>query len=189
MLNKIILFTSLTSFALFSSFQISDTDFAKWSAVVKLSWNDYKAAYDAKEGKPANSHVLVDFTYKIDGTVLTLNVRNVLMRNASYYDPKLKSTELLLSEQTFFDIAEVAARKFKKHVATSKIPLSNANTFISAMYKSALQERTLKQIEFRKDTQYGKNKTALNKWATATKKELDELAKYQSEKVVVNLVQ
>lgn len=188
MKNKTLLFCLLLLTGGFTYYQMDETDLAHWDKKVKLAWTDYKAVCKPTDSLPAHSHILLDFQYQIKTDSLHMTLRNILVRKKSWYQPALKSKELLNSEQGYFDIAEINTRKMRRTLYTYPIPYGSANATVSSLYRTTIKDRNYEQKKYREETRYGKNKAKQAEWDAKIKKELIELDKFNQEYVNIKLL-
>lgn len=112
------------------------------------------------------------------GKIKYLAVRAVFLKDGSWFDKTDLSEYTLEHEQLHFDISEVFARKFKKHLL-SKYNKPISHNQLDAEYK--LYTKMLGEFEdkYDRETNFGTDETKQKDWNKRVSELLDELSEYE----------
>jgi len=160
----------------------SPEDYVYWSEDVPLNWSDFQGIPSDTAGKYAS-----DIRVYNPASIQKMNIFSpakltafcVFDKKNSWVNKKLANDDLLLYNQTIFDIYELYTRTLRKTFDSTDFAVDD--------YKEKFQEMTekinsdLKDTvnKFKSDTQSGQFKEAIRPWYNKIRHELDDLKKYK----------
>jgi hypothetical protein len=158
-----------------------------WSKTKKITWNNYKKAYNHTMVNPLMTMISTHYIHYVTQKGDTLVVDNypIFFPKDSYVKPELKTKTRLQHEQVLFDLYEVWARKLKKDIATASFSSHSYTVYLQSMHKTNLQNRNNEILKYRNETNYGENAAKQKEWAAKIQKELQELEKYNRNQIRV----
>ncbi len=160
------------SFTVFCFSQTEAEEFIKWDANKRLTWNDYKAAPNAKSDAAASTSTLLSIEYKLSSTKFGYTIKSFFSKTKSW---GLHKTAYILShEQGHFDIAEIFARKLNKEMGGYVFNKRTYQKDLKKIYEDISEEKTEMQDEYDKETNHSINKGKQAEWLKRIEKLLKE---------------
>ena len=152
-----------------------------WDSRRPLRWTDFRAAppdTDQKEAAQTSSGFV--YGLQCDDTYLEYGVLAVFQPDSSWVRPSVRSDSLqsfvLPHEQGHFDIAEIAARLFRRELRELRVPCSSVRSTVSRMVQAAdLRERALQQ-RYDNETVHGTRAKEQAQWLEHISRTLDSLS-------------
>lgn len=183
-----------------SSYSINNTDnlefrndnvildsLIQWSPDNLLKWEYYQGEPDTirfKDFKAVTYAWYKHENYNVFKDSIVFDLVSYFVVNASWVTEK--SDELLAHEQTHFNLYEVFTRKIRKELG--KYRYDNENDFVN-YYSSIINIDANKRKDFQnlydKETDYGRNHEAQEKWNQKVNEMLKELEDYSNTRVVI----
>ena len=152
-----------------------------WNANYKLKWSDFEGEVDPdKFGSAMTSHkieilpqnVLVDEFDNIQGYE-NMTAKAQFFKNKSW---TVTNSDLILNhEQVHFNIAELFARKIRKHFDKLKSNGDAAFSKYQNAYNLLWKECRKMQIRYDKETNHGQNQEFNSIWEKEIVRQLNEL--------------
>ncbi|MES2387733.1 MAG: hypothetical protein V4543_07005, partial [Bacteroidota bacterium] len=120
------------------------------------------------------------YVYRPDpfGKTSEVDVVTCVNRNASKYNPELRTEAVLEREQIHFDIMELHARKMRRAVEEAGLPVLGANRKAEKLFTPIYKDAEKMCARFDTETDEGANAIARAKWETTLRRELNELGNY-----------
>jgi antirestriction protein len=168
-LCTVILLSPLLSFA-------QTRQFIEWSAVKRLTWDDYLAVPSSNSDAAAITSTALGVEYHLKNNNLTYTITCRFSKTASW--GRHKTEYILLHEQGHFDITELFARKLAKELKEHKFNPHNYQDDVSKIYKKVMDEKEEYQTKYDKETDFSRNKQEQSEWLQKIKDELDDLDEY-----------
>jgi len=158
-------------------FALAQSDqFIEWSAVNRLTWDDYLARPSSTSDAAAITSTALGVEYHLKNNSLTYTITCRFSKTASW--GKHKTDYILQHEQGHFDITELFARKLAKELKTYKFDRRHYQEDISKIYKKVMDEKEEYQTKYDKETDFSRNKQQQSEWLEKIKDELDDLDEY-----------
>ncbi|MDB5124345.1 MAG: hypothetical protein JWP94_2474 [Mucilaginibacter sp.] len=143
-----------------------------------LTWNDFQAKtpnsrYDAE--------IYPSFGYDEHNTVnngmvnVHLLMKVCLPKSASWVKEGSRTAYALNHEQRHFDIAKIAAERFKQKILSEQLPPGNFDGPVNVDYLESYREMTDMQKLYDDETRHGANESAQARWSVYIDKELRKL--------------
>lgn len=156
-----------------------------WSDSYKLSWDDFKGKPNESFGASAVTASGISFKYSIKQSTFrvvsfTAQVQACFYPEKSWYKPQLVNSHVLGHEQLHYDITELYARKFRKHLALLK-PSKTLKQELDALQESINKDLSNRQNEYDEKTNYSRNIEMQRYFQKLIDLELDELNDFKSE--------
>jgi hypothetical protein len=152
----------------------------EWSATRKLTWDDFKGATtltDLTSRTAASTYGKISFRTNyinlfIKGKAF---VRATFLCDSSWVKPFVKGNkDVLLHEQTHFDITELYTRRLRKQFAEFKISVFNMQK-ANNMFTNNYLDYYHRQHQFDYESEHGLDTAKEKVWEETIKKELNEL--------------
>lgn len=152
-----------------------------WSPKTKLIVSDFKQAPVADSHFSAGSHLGTGMEIASENEHLKFTVKAYFVPYKSWL--KVNDADLLLHEQTHFDIEEYFARLVRKELSKIKVkgrPFEDIRKETDAMFARILAERTAFQEKFDEETGHSANTPKEKEWEAMVKLLLDDTKAYAS---------
>lgn len=158
-----------------------DDDVIVWSAVRRLTWDDFKAR--PPSGMLGGAKAALGFGFAFGCREGQLHVRVV----ARFHPPKswvayriissgLASRAGLQHEQTHFDLAEVYARRIRRYFRELKDPCPRSDAELEALAEPMFRDEGAAQRKYDDETENGQQGNRQATWDKRVAAELSELA-------------
>lgn len=173
--NRIFLFTFLT-FTSISFTQEKKEELLDWSAINRLTWDDYKGTPDPDSDAAASTTSYLGIEYDISNYTVTYKIICRFSKNKSWV--ATKTDHILGHEQGHFDITEIFARKLNKLTGQYKF---NKNTYqqdLQKIYNDLQHEKEEFQNTYDNETDFSRNKEQQTNWLKRIEKMLEDLRNY-----------
>jgi hypothetical protein len=168
------------------SLKVSDNDKLYWHERNQITWDDFTEVETLKGEEAAIISLGISYNEtNYEANKIYYHVTSYMKFNTSLYIMNKDSDRLLEHEQGHFDIAEIYARKIRKHFSKNKF---DKNSFDFKMkFKSFVASYNECQKLYDKETNYSKNGEMQEVWNKRIEKQLKELKKYKEIEVVCRL--
>lgn len=158
----------------FASAQI-ETDKRPWSAINKLTLNDFAIKTKNFESSAAFAQFSID--YKVGGfDFLTRNfnkkVNNSIIKTASWIDTTSDIIQLLIYQQTLFDISEIYTRQFRKLLTENRKKILKGSKIIEELNNQIMTAFSKRRIGYDRETKFGTDVAKQKDWEIQVQKEL-----------------
>jgi hypothetical protein len=156
-----------------------------WSFSRKLTWDDFIATPDSNSRYEAITYTYIKSkVINYTNNELEYDISCSFEKNKSW--TKLKTASLLKHEQLHFDIAELATRKMRKHFLDhTSLNRDSIKLMINSITQEAILGRKALNQKYDKETNHGIITSKQNHWEEKITKELKEMEKYSSTRVVI----
>ena len=151
-------------------------EFIRWSAVKRLTWNDYLATPSTSNDIAAITSTALGMEYHVRNNSITYNISCRFSKIKSW--GRYKTDYILQHEQGHFDITELFARKLAKELREYKFNPHKYQDDVGKIYKKLMDEKEVYQNKYDKETDFSRNKDKQVEWLEKIKDELDELDEY-----------
>lgn len=152
-----------------------------WSPKTRLLVSDFKQAPVEDSHFSAGSHLGTGMEIASENDHLKFTVKAYFVPHKSWL--KVNDADLLLHEQTHFDIEEYFARLVRKELTKVKVkgrPFEEIRKETDAMFGRVLAERTAFQERFDEETGHSANAAKEKEWEAMVKLLLDDTKSYAS---------
>jgi hypothetical protein len=150
--------------------------FIEWSAIKRLTWNDYMAEPSSNSDAAAITSTALGVEYHLKNNNLTYTITCRFSKKTSW--GRHKTDYILQHEQGHFDITELFARKLAKELKAYKFNPRKYQDEVSKIYKKVMEEKEEYQNKYDKETDFSRNKQQQAEWLQKIKDELDDLDEY-----------
>jgi hypothetical protein len=135
----------------------------------KIAWTDFKGTVPAGASAVANSAVGFKFAAAItvnetDDVNLTITAASYFVKSRSWVKQEDKNDYILRHEQLHFDIARLAADRFRQIITTKKMTENEFNNVFNAVYKQVWSEYQAEQAQYDKETNHSILKAEQARW-------------------------
>jgi len=157
-------------------------DYLRWSDKIKLSWSDFMGnPITGIAGVGSQANILFPTTVERPTILSTpkLFAFVVFDKNNSWVLPEAKNQNLLLYNQTYFDIYELHARKLKESFSNSEFGLNDGAEIFHRLSEENNKKLNDMLNNFQRDTELGRNEGKLLSWAEEVNDSLDTLKDYK----------
>jgi hypothetical protein len=151
-------------------------EFIEWSAVKRLTWDDYLAKPSSLSDAAAITSTALGVEYHLRNNTLTYTITCRFSKANSW--GRHKTDYILQHEQGHFDITELFARKLAKELKVYKFNLHKYQDDVSKIYKKLMDEKEKYQNKYDKETDFSRNKEQQAEWLQKIRDELDDLDEY-----------
>jgi hydroxymethylpyrimidine pyrophosphatase-like HAD family hydrolase len=149
--------------------------FIEWSAVKRLTWDDYLAKPSLTSDAAAITSTALGVEYHLKNS-LTYTITCRFSKTTSW--GRHKTEYILQHEQGHFDITELFARKLAKELKSYKFNPRNYQEDVGKIYKRVMDEKEEYQNKYDKETDFSRNKQQQVEWLEKIKDELDDLDEF-----------
>lgn len=152
-----------------------------WDSRRPLRWSDFRGAPpDTTQKEAAQTSSGFVYGLQCDDTYLEYGVLAVFQPDSSWVRPDVRTDSLqsfvLPHEQGHFDIAEIAARLFRRELRELRVPCSSVKSTASRIVQAAdLRERALQQ-RYDAETVHGTSAKKQAEWLERIRTTLDSLS-------------
>lgn len=153
----------------------------EWSPARKFNWSDFKGMSSTSRNigeSTAATYCEIGFrtNYVTIFTKMKSFVTTSFFCDSSWVKPEgLNSENLLLHEQTHFDLAELYARQLHKELSEKKYTFLNSIKEANEIYYQVYHNYYRRQRRFDDETDHGRNSAKEKKWEETVRKELSNL--------------
>lgn len=151
----------------------------KWSRARPLNWDDFQAKANSTSEFAALSStgISLSLTASIfrDEISIEFNVYAYFTPTESWVNPGKRMPELLDHEQLHFDIVEVYVRKIRKRLNQLSFTPDNYRQLTDEVLEQFSEELDMTHTIYDKETDFGKNKLAQQKWRLKILQQLIEI--------------
>jgi hypothetical protein len=149
-------------------------DYLFWSDIRKLTWDDFK-------GKPVASseyystEIFMSIPSSIEKDLFSspkLTSLCLFDKRKSWVNKNIAFDELLIYDQTIFDIHEVYARKLRKAFLETDFGLNDFKEKYQGMTEKNNNDLLNRIEEFKRESNFGQNKETVKQWIVKIKNEL-----------------
>lgn len=148
-----------------------------WSTESKLVWEDFAGPVDEASTFKAFTQSKISMGWECDGSVFTFNAVAKFDRENSWKGDGL-TDELLAHEQLHFDLAELYARKMRKHFSNLPNACNLPVEEIQAQGGKFLEDWGQREKLYDRETQHSKNRQEQQRWQAMVAQELSSLGRY-----------
>jgi len=167
----------ITVFVFLPSSGFAQNDqFIEWSAVKRLTWDDYLAKPSSLSDAAAITSTALGVEYHLKNNTLTYTITCRFSKASSW--GRHKTDYILQHEQGHFDITELFARKLAKELKTYKFNPHKYQDDVSKIYKKLMDEKEEYQNKYDKETDFSRNKELQAEWLQKIRDALDDLDEY-----------
>lgn len=171
---------------IFSFFVINlssqERDVLAWNT--PLTWNDFQG----KPNRLDSSHALTNMGISVEYSWTNLRqqirleykVQSVFNKLYSWVKPGRKSEDLLLHEQTHFDITELHARKIRKYLKENQFKKGKVRLQIDEKLNELQLKNQRLQEQYDHETNHGAHKKKQLQWSRKIKRELQQYEAYKN---------
>jgi hypothetical protein len=177
-----VLFASCAILAPQKEQTINPKDMVSWSDTTKLTWNDFQGQ-PIKEASFA-SELFVQYNAFFQKPTMFLPARTTV---ECYVDKRVSwalkgkaTVQLLLYNQTLFDLYELYARKLRKKFSESNFGIADPAGVFQSIYQANSNELSQMISQYRTDTIMGANNKLTKEWSAMLAKELKDLDEYKT---------
>jgi len=179
----------LISFLLFTvpafTQEKDDDNIVLWSAVKKLTLDDFGIKTQNMESGATSAQFMVD--YKISGlNFFTKNfnkkVRNYMIKSASQIDTTGNVPIYLLYQQTLFDMCEIYTRQFRKALRENRKKLLKSTSVADDLNQEIMTEYGRRRAQYTQETNAANYPDKQKEWQLQIAKELEALVDFAYEK-------
>jgi hypothetical protein len=148
-------------------------DTVYYSAKRPLTWDDFKSKVPSAK---FDAEVYPGFGYNERTTVkdavinLELEISVSVLKSACWVRSGGMNDYELNHEQRHFDIAKIAAERFKRRIKSEALPVNNYDGSINVDYLDAYREMDSLQMAYDKETRHGADRYVQGEW----NKKIDE---------------
>jgi predicted secreted Zn-dependent protease len=153
-----------------------DNEFIRWSAVKRLTWNDYLASPSTSNDIAAITSTALGMEYHVRNNSITYNISCRFSKIKSW--GRYKTDYILQHEQGHFDITEIFARRLVKAVREYKFDPKKYQDDLSKLYKKIMEEKEEFQEKYDEETDFSRNKVKQAEWLKKIMQELEDLEEY-----------
>lgn len=161
--------------------QANDSNVMEWSAGYKLTYEDFK-------GMPGNgSEVALTssgfyFLYDYDGNKhLKVEIKAMFDKSKSWFREDGKNEQVLLHEQTHFDITELYVRQFRKFLVEKQFTSGmKFNLLLPRYYNEFINKCSTAQNHYDIETSHGTRDAQQKEWEKKITRQLKQLEEYNS---------
>lgn len=150
--------------------------FIEWSAVKRLTWDDYLAKPSSLSDAAAITSTALGVEYHLKNNALSYSITCRFSKTHSW--GRHKTEYILQHEQGHFDITELFARKLAKELKGYKFNARKYQDDVSKIYKKVMDEKEEYQNKYDKETDFSRNKQQQADWLQKIRDELDDLYEY-----------
>ena len=150
--------------------------FIEWSAVKRLTWDDYLAKPSSISDAAAITSTALGVEYHLRNNSLSYSITCRFSKTHSW--GRHKTEYILRHEQGHFDITELFARKLAKELKEYKFNPRKYQDDVSRIYKKVMEEKEEYQNKYDKETDFSRNKQQQADWLQKIRDELDDLYEY-----------
>jgi hypothetical protein len=162
---------------------IDPDDMIRWTDVTKLSWNDFQGK-PPKEAK-TNSEIVIQLPAKFNEAKFLSSasaaVECYVDKKSSWVKKPQAKPQLLLYNQTLFNIYEVYARKLRKNFARTDFSVENPSAVFDSIYQIHINELSKITARFRRESGTGTKDKKIKEWSEKIAAELKELEEFKSQ--------
>lgn len=154
----------------------SHPDTVFYSADRPLRYDDFRAA--PRPGQYA-AMVFTSLSYEGSSRVVDnvleviVKVKVYVVKSMSWMKAESKNPRVLKHEQTHFDIAKIAAERFKKQVMKLDLTIDDHDSQIQYQFLESYREMHKIQEAYDKDTRHGLNQEVQSRWEEMVRNELE----------------
>ncbi len=169
----------ILTFSILLSFAFSERgkDIIYWQAGRKLTWSDFKETKGSGNTGAVSS---TGFGYKlrVEGQKVEVTIQSFFNRKESWVRKGEKHDKGLKHEQGHFDISEIFARKFRKHLNNYNFNYTVVDNEIAHVYRQYVKQLDAYQDLYDKETDHHRNDIKQMEWDDRIEKELNGLQNY-----------
>jgi len=161
----------------------SQDDYLYWSDTRKLSWDDFKGA-PVGSSDYNSTELFMSIPSSIEKNLFdapTLTSLCVFDKRHSWVNKNVANDELLLYDQTLFDIHEVYARRLRKTFLETAFGLNDFKEKYQDMTEKNNNDLLNHIEEFKRETNLGQNKKTLMQWVDKINNELLDLNQFKKD--------
>jgi len=173
--NSILLFTFL-AFTSLSFAQDKKDELIDWSAIRRLTWDDYKGKPDPNSDAAASTTSYLGIEYNFSNNKITYKIACKFSKNLSW--GFAKTDHILGHEQGHFDITEIFARKLNKLTGEYRFNKNSFQQDLKKIYDDIQDEKEELQNQYDNETDYSRNKEKQAEWLVKISKILEEYKNY-----------
>ena len=156
-------------------------DFLYWSENKKLTWDDFQGEPLDSSGLAGEIQIYNPSTIEKASLFSSAKLTSICVfdKKHSWINKKFASGDILLYNQTIFDIYEVYTRILRRTFDSTVFSLTDYTQKFHQMTEKNNSELKDRIEKFRKESNLGQNRKALITWSFQIKKELDSLKEYK----------
>ena len=157
--------TVALSFSDYADDQAADSVF--YSSKRPLKWSDFTTGFQSHKYDAEVFPVMGydEETSVVKGTVeVHILLKTYLAKESALVKDGAQNDYVLNHEQRHFDIARIAAERFKKRLQQTTLPVSNYDGFINVYYLDAYREMHNMQERYDNETAHGTDHAAQSTW-------------------------
>jgi hypothetical protein len=151
--------------------------YLEWNSARKLRWDDFSGEADATSSFKAFTKSKINMSWWCDGGIFTFEATARFDKGSSWKKDIL-SDKLLAHEQLHFDLAELYARKMRKHFRNLENACDLSTDELKAHASQLQSEWEQREKQYDNETEHSKNQDEQLRWEAMIAQELRALAKY-----------
>jgi hypothetical protein len=148
-----------------------------WSATRPLQWSDFQGAPRHGGDEAAKTAYGIYYAWKCRGRAFEFRAVAAFHTQESWVQPAVagdiaEGPRTLAHEQTHFDIAEVYARRMRRHFRELAEPCAQSDANLAAGALRLLDEEKAMQHRYDAETAHGLRRTQQVAWETEIRRQL-----------------
>jgi len=148
-----------------------------WSATRPLRWSDFQGAPRRGGDEAARTAYGIYYAWKCRGRAFEFRAVAAFHTQESWVQPAVagdiaEGPRTLAHEQTHFDIAEVYARRMRRHFRELAEPCAQSDADLAAGAVRLLDEEKAMQRRYDAETAHGLRRTQQAAWETEIRRQL-----------------
>lgn len=148
-----------------------------WSATDPLVWTDFSGPVDEESPMTAHTRSRWEVTWDCAAGTFELKATALFDKEGSWRKSDAFA-DLLAHEQLHFDIAELYARKLRRHFALLPDPCAMDNDEIRAEVAEIREDWHACEERYDAETDHSRDREAQARWAAEIRQQLQALARY-----------
>ena len=150
--------------------QIADRNGVKWSAIRRLTWDDFKGPIvNAEVAEAAHLEYGLFYGVRCTGRTLRFEVVAAMLPGDSWVkrsvlDSPADNARTLKHEQTHFDLAEVHARRMRRYFIGLYEPCLRSNEDLAALADGLIKAESAEQKRYDEETRNGRRADRQQAW-------------------------
>lgn len=159
-------------------FAQNTTNHLQWSATRKLTVEDF--LIKTKSLETTSSFAQFSFDFQVNGfDFMTKNfnkkVKNYIIKSASWIDTTVNVSQVLVYQQTLFDLSEIYARKLRKALRENRKKIANGTQIVKELNDTIMTSFAERRVSYDRETNFGADWIRQKEWEVQIQKELLEL--------------
>ena len=156
-----------------------------WSSSRPLTWADYRGAADLSTDAMAMTVYLLGYETECNGDHFSAAVTTTFQPDRSWVrttilETAARATRLLEHEQLHFDLSELHARRLRQCLAGLKDACAMEKKDLDALVTKRVRDITSTQLQYDRETDFGRDTRAQAKWSADTAQALAKSAAWSA---------